>query len=325
MLKENQPLPKEKKPRQKLEGKTITMIVIFSIALLLIIASVIIRFVAPVDSPAYLTMEATFGKFFDLPRFFQTKYLIILETVAIVIFMWALSLLSSVIIKLVTKATNRAKTVGLLIASIIRYSCLIIGIFMVLSAWGVQTPTLLAGAGILGLAISLGAQTLIDDILSGLGLIFEKTFAVGDIVEIDGFRGKVLEIGIRVSKFENLLGDIRTINNADIRASINASDRWTPILIDIELGHDVNLPEVEEKIQAFLPELQVLVPQLTVLPVYQGLDKYDKSGLTLRVLSYCHEADKHYVRRRVNRELKIYFDKVGIEIPYKKYLIKNVD
>lgn len=325
MLKEKQPVPKEKKPRKKLEGKTITMIVVFAIAFLLVLASVIIRFAAPADSPAYLTMEATFGKFFDIPKFLETKYLIILETLAIIIFMWALSLLSGLIIKLVTKATNRAKTVGLLIASIIRYSCLIIGIFMVLSAWGVQTPTLLAGAGILGLAISLGAQTLIDDILSGLGLIFEKTFVVGDIVEIDGFRGKVLEIGIRVSKFENLLGDVRTINNADIRASINASDRWTPILIDIELGHDVNLPEVEEKILAFLPKMQELVPQLKTTPIYQGLDKYDKSGLTLRVVTHCHESDKFVVKRRINRELKVYFDSVGINVPYTKYLIKNVD
>lgn len=325
MLKRKRVTAEGGNPPRKLTARQITMIVVFSIVLALVILSVVIRLVADPASGLYLAVDGSIGKFFDIPNFFATKYLIILETFAIIVFMWALSLLSSLVIKLVTKATNRAQTIGLLIASIIRYSALIIAIFMVLSAWGVQTPTLLAGAGILGLAISLGAQTLIDDILSGLGLIFEKTFVVGDFVEIDGFRGKVLEIGIRVSKFENLAGDIRTINNADIRASINASDNWTPTLIDIGLGHEINLLEVEEKIKAFLPELVKLVPEIKVEPTYSGVEALNADGVTLRIVIYTHEKDKNSARRKVNRELKIYFDQVGIQVPYTKYLIKNVD
>ncbi|MDD4521076.1 MAG: mechanosensitive ion channel family protein [Bacilli bacterium] len=325
MLKRKRVTAEGGNPPRKLTARQITMIVVFSIVLALVILSVVIRLVADPASGLYLAVDGSIGKFFDIPNFFATKYLIILETFAIIVFMWALSLLSSLVIKLVTKATNRAQTIGLLIASIIRYSALIIAIFMVLSAWGVQTPTLLAGAGILGLAISLGAQTLIDDILSGLGLIFEKTFVVGDIVEIDGFRGKVLEIGIRVSKFENLAGDIRTINNADIRASINASDNWTPTLIDIGLGHEINLLEVEEKIKAFLPELVKLVPEIKVEPTYSGVEALNADGVTLRIVIYTHEKDKFSARRKVNRELKIYFDQVGIQVPYTEYLIKNVD
>src|SRR5690606_6681489 len=101
-----------------------------------------------------------------------------------------------------------------------------------LSAWGVQTTTLLAGAGIVGLALSFGAQSLIEDVISGLFIIFEEQFLIGDVIEIGSFRGVVTDIGIRVTKFEDINGDIRTINNSDIRSAINTSSHLSPAICD---------------------------------------------------------------------------------------------
>ena len=95
------------------------------------------------------------------------------------------------ILKLISVEGKKSKTIANIISSTIKYGLLLIGAFLVLSAWGVETPTLLASLGILGLAISFGAQNLIEDILAGLFITFEDQFEINDIIQIDGLEEKL--------------------------------------------------------------------------------------------------------------------------------------
>lgn len=219
--------------RKKLNEKILFIISIILILVFLVVA-VAGKYIFTPGSALYEVSVENVGKFFDLGKFFTTKYPIMIETLAIVIFLWVLFKITQFLVWIITKRGNRSTTVGQLIISVLKYGLAIVGLFLILSAWGVETPTLLASAGIIGLAISFGAQSLIADVLSGLFIIFEKQFTVGDIIEIGDFRGEVIEIGIRVTKYVNIAGDIKTINNSEIRSAINTTSNYSPVICDFQ-------------------------------------------------------------------------------------------
>ena len=127
-----------------------------------------------------------------------------------------------------------------------KYITTILAIFLVLSTWGVATPTLLVGAGIVGLAISFGAQSLIEDVIAGLFIIFEKQFLIGDIIQVEKFRGRVIEIGIRTTSLEDVNGDILIVNNSDLRMIVNTSANLSPAICDISVSYGQDLTYIEK-------------------------------------------------------------------------------
>lgn len=147
----------------------------------------------------------------------------------------------------------------------------LIAIFLILSAWGVQTPTLLAGAGILGLAISFGAQSLMEDIFSGLFIIFERQFEVGDYIEVAGHEGIVKEISLRITKIENLEGDTVILNNSDIRSTINSSSGFSPAVCDISISYSADLEKVEKIIFDNLEDIKKKIPAIKGGIYYKGV------------------------------------------------------
>lgn len=263
----------------------------------------------------------TIGKFFNIISFIGTSYPNIIETVVIIVFIWALNKIIFVLIKLLTMSGSRSETLGFLIASILKYSLMIVAIFLVLAAWGVQTTALLASAGILGLAISFGAQSLIQDVLAGLFIIFEHQFSVGEVVEVGGFRGKVIEIGIRTTKIESLLGDVRIINNSDIRNTINASNNLIVTIVEIPIPYEEDLERIEQLLLENLPGMAERNPKIIEGPEYGGVNNFDERGLVIRVNIKTLELDKYSCRRAINRELKLLFDKYNIEIPHRQITI----
>ena len=127
-----------------------------------------------------------------IPALFKTIQIFTIAVILTIVVRWLLNKLLA--------HSNRGTTIVKLLNSFIKYLIFIIAILMTLGAWGVDTRTLLASAGLLSLVIGLGAQSLIADILAGVFIVFEGEYQVGDIVIIDGWRGTVDEIGIRTTK-----------------------------------------------------------------------------------------------------------------------------
>ncbi|MGI6781846.1 MAG: mechanosensitive ion channel family protein [Acholeplasmataceae bacterium] len=269
----------------------------------------------------------TIGKFFNVIAFIGKSYVHILETVVIIVFIWAINKIIYVLMKVITIEGSKAQTMGRLITSILKYTLMIVGIFLILSAWGVQTTALLASAGILGLALSFGAQSLIQDVLAGLFIIFEEQFQVGDVVEVNGFRGKVIDIGIRTTKIESLLGDVKIISNSDIRNTINASNNAIITIIEIPIPYREDLERVEKILEANFEGMAKRNPKIMEGPYYTGVNGFDERGVIIRVNIKTLELDKFEARRAINRELKLLFDKEGIHIPHKQITVvsENLD
>ncbi len=269
------------------------------------------------------------GKFFNLFDFFVNNYVIILESLAVVIFIWILYKVLKLLIGFFVKRGHRSETVGNLMMSTLKYVAVIVALFLILSAWGVQTPTLLAGAGIIGLALSFGAQSLIEDIFAGLFIIFEKQFSVGDVIQINDFRGVVKELGLRITKFEDVHGDVKMINNSDIRGAINSSNVLSQAICRLSISYEQDLKKFDELMKEHVKSIKEKIPMIKKGPFYEGIESFEASGILVRVVAWVNETDRLHTIREMNKHLKLLFDELKITIPYPQLVIhqksKQVD
>ena len=216
---------------------------------------------------------------------------------------------------------KRGKAILNLLGSFIKYLSVLIFIFASLRALNVDTGTLLAGIGILSLIVGLGAQPLIEDIISGLFIVFENVFDVGDIIIVDGFRGTVREIGIRTTRFEDTSGNFKIMNNSDLRTVINLTDHLTlvPCVVQIEYGESIE--RVEAVVKDHIKEIGAAIPDIVEGPFYKGVSELGSSGVSLKFVARCEEANRFQVERDMNRQFKLLFDAHDINIPFTQVVI----
>ncbi len=208
-----------------------------------------------------------------------------------------------------------------LLTSFIKYIAAVVVIFFILSAFGVNTGALVAGIGILSLIVGLAIQPLLQDVIAGVFVVFEKTYDVGDVVVVDGFRGTVTEIGIRTTKIKDAGGDIKVINNSDIRTLVNMTRELSYAICDVDIGYGESLERVERVIEENLPVIKEKIPSIKSGPYYKGVNALAASGVTLRFVAECAEGEKFQTQRDMNRQIKLLFDKYDISIPYQQIVV----
>jgi len=225
------------------------------------------------------------------------------------------------LIKLLSlRASNRRRTILALIYSFIKYTGIIVGFFALLGMVMQDAGTMLAGAGVLAIVIGFGMQSMLADIIAGLFIIFENTFEVGDIVTFDSFRGEVVYIGIRTTKFKGIDGNIHVVNNSEMRRLVNMTQHDSVAICDVTIEYSENLEKVEKLIEAHLPTLPSKIEQIIGQPLYLGVVEFNQSGITLRLKADCLEANRLTLTRALNREMKILFDKhkITFAVPHVK-------
>ncbi len=218
---------------------------------------------------------------------------------------------------------SRFQTAIRLTISFSRYAVFIIAIVAILSAWGVDTRTLIVSAGILGLIIGLGAQSLIADIIAGLFIVFDGEYKVGDIIVVDGWRGTVLEIGIRTTKIIDAGGNIKYINNSTIKSIVNQSQELSVITTELSIFYDDDLEKVELKIRDYLPKIFGRIPYIVEGPFYKGVNSMGESSVNLLFLAKCDEHDYYPARRALNREIYRMANELEIQIPYDQIVVNQ--
>ncbi|MBQ7276241.1 MAG: mechanosensitive ion channel family protein [Bacilli bacterium] len=248
----------------------------------------------------------------------------VIRTIEIITIAYLLNMLISFILSKLFSNNKRGKTITKLLTSFIKYLIAIVAILLALSAFGVDTKTLLASAGILGLVIGLGAQSLISDIIAGVFIVFEGEFEVGDIVVIDDWRGTVDEIGIRTTKIIDYGGNIKIVNNSQIQTIINQTKELSLARATISIEYGKPIPEAEEVIMKNLDNIKAKIPEIVEGPYYKGVNALAASSVDLLFVAKCKEEDLYGVQRAMNRELKILFDENGIGIPFPQVTISEL-
>jgi small conductance mechanosensitive channel len=227
------------------------------------------------------------------------------------------------LIKRQIKAHTHFQTALRLVLSFTRYAVFIVAIVWILASWGVDTQTLLVSAGILGLIIGLGAQSLIADIIAGMFIVFDGQYRVGDFIVIDGWRGQVMEIGIRTTKIKDEGGNIKYVNNNEIKAVVNQSQDLSVIKCELCIFYDENLENVELKIKKYLPKIKDKIPYIVDGPYYKGVQGMEDSYVTLLFLGKCEEVDYYPAKRALNREIYRMAAEMNIPIPYPQIVLNQ--
>lgn len=240
----------------------------------------------------------------------------------IILLMITLTKIADFIIEKIKPKTGKGRSSLSLIRSAINYLSVIITIFWCLSAMGVNVGTLAAGVGIIALAVSFGAQALIEDVVTGIFLVFEDEFDVGDIIEVDGFRGTVVSIGIRVTTVKDVGNNYKIINNSNIRNVLNRSSAISTAVTTVSVSYNEDIEHVENVLKELFPKIKEAHSDIFVkTPEYLGIESLGDHGMTLKIIGQVREKDIYNAPRILNREIKIAFDKAGIEIPYPQLVV----
>lgn len=265
-----------------------------------------------------------FGDVDDIARLFTFNWAAIFKLTAMILLLVILTNIGRWIISLLHPKTGRGKSIVTLISSILDYLAGIVGIIWGLSIVGVNVSTIFAGVGILALVISFGAESLIADVITGIFLVFDNQFNVGDIIELDGFRGTVMQIGIRTTYLKDAGGNVKIVNNSDIRNVLNRSAASSIAYCDISIAYSESIEEAETALLRLLPGIKEKYPDVFLqTPEYVGVQSLGSSAVDLRVVAEVREEDVYLAPRLLRRELKIGFDEAGIEIPFQQVVIHN--
>lgn len=230
------------------------------------------------------------------------------------------------ILRATSKKSKRASTVTELLCGLFKYLAIIIAVIWGLSILGVNTTSVLAGVGIIGLILGFGAQSLIEDIITGFFIIFEGQYSIGDIIILDEFRGVVRSIGVRTTTIEDTGGNLKVVNNSDIRNFQNRSRNSSLALCDVSVAYSTDLKKLEAMLKPALAKMFTDNQRLYLSePRYLGVEELADSGIVLRFAVETDEASVFTARRRMARDLKILFDEKGIEIPFPQVVVHNGD
>ncbi len=222
------------------------------------------------------------------------------------------------------RARQRAETLGALLrsaASLVIYS---IAAMMALSEFGVDLGPLIASAGIVGVALGFGAQSLVRDFLSGIFMLVEDQFGVGDIVDVGEAAGVVEEVKLRTTKIRDVNGTLWHIPNGEIRRVANKSQEWARAVLDIEVSYDTDLGHASEVIKRVADEVwEEQIPEATILeePEIWGVEELGASGIAIRLVVKVDPSEQWATARVLRRRIKDAFDAEGIEIPFPQRVV----
>lgn len=310
---------KSKKTRKVL---SILGIVLGALVILLFVTGIIIEAVDPLSTVGAWVKDNVWD-ISKIPETWNAHVKTIIRSIILIVVVLALSKILRLIFHKLMEKSNRAKTVITLLDGIIKYGAAIILIFLVLQACGVNTAAIWESVGVITLIIGLGAQSLIADIIAGVFIIFEEEYSVGEIVSIDDFRGTVSEIGIRATKIVDCAGNIKIINNSDIKNVVNLSRELSLAAVDCEFGYDIPLEYVENLIKDNLDNFKEHIPAIVEGPFYKGVSGYGASNVAIKLVAKCHEEDRYQVQRDLLREYRQLFVRNGFDLSYEQVVINQ--
>lgn len=221
------------------------------------------------------------------------------------------------ILCLLQPQSHRGRTLVTLLSSLFRYVAALVILCWGLSICGVDVNTIVASVGVVALIVGFGAESLIADMVTGIFMLFENQYNVGDIVEVNGFRGTVKEIGIRTTSIVDTGKNVKIVNNSDMKNILNRSDNASIAASSIDIPYPTDLEKLEEQIPALMQEIYDKHTDVMLsAPRYLGVQALGESGITLKFIVEIEEGNIFSVPRILNHDLLLGFRKLGVECPF---------
>ena len=225
-----------------------------------------------------------------------------------------------------TEAEKRARTAASLLRTLGTFLIILAAVLMALREVGLDITPLLAGAGVAGLAIGLGAQSLIKDFIVGFFILLEDQFHIGDVIQAAGVSGQVEGMSLRKTTVRDLHGTVHFIPNGEIKVVSNLTKGWSRVVLEVGIGYDEDvdralglLAEVGQALAADESFGKLILEPPQVL----GVESLGESQVTIRLLMKTLPSKQWEVSRELRRRIKVRFDRERIAIPYPHRVVIN--
>ncbi|MBR2998056.1 MAG: mechanosensitive ion channel family protein [Bacilli bacterium] len=251
----------------------------------------------------------------------------VIQSVIIVLLAFIIYFIIKAIIKKIVnikseKKRGRRKTVLVLFKNISKYVIILITIICLLAIWHVNTMALVTSIGALSVVIGLVFQDLLKDILVGISIIMEDTFSLGDYVEINGFKGEVVNFNFKSTRLKSLTNEVRIISNRNITEVTNFSLNKIMLLINVNAPYEEEYDKVEKVLTEVVKNLSKdeIFDEIVLAP---GIEELASSSVVYRITGLISIKDKFTAKRKILKEIKVTFDKNKINIPYTQIEVHN--
>ena len=216
------------------------------------------------------------------------------------------------------RTVQRVKAVGQLFKSATTFLIWAVAIMSSLSVIGFNVGPLLASAGVAGVALGFGAQTLIKDFLAGIFIILEDQYGVGDVVDLGPAIGTVEEVDLRVTRLRDMGGVVWYVRNGEILRVANRSQGWTVATVDVPVSYDEDLEKVRvviDRVGKEMLEDPAFSGMLLGAPQYAGVEQVSGDAIFVRIVAKTAPDQPMQTAREIREKLKGAFDKAGIKVP----------
>lgn len=211
---------------------------------------------------------------------------------------------------------TRAKTLQTLVLNFFHYALFFIFIVTVFQVFGYNVTALLAGAGVVGLAIGFGAQGLVSDVVTGFFLLLEKQLDVGDYVTTGNYSGIVEAVGLRTTQIRGFDGTLHYVPNRQIVGLSNHSRGNMQALVDISISYNEDLNRVMSILQEACDQFAKETEEVVEGPDVLGVQNFGTSDVIIRIIAKTKNMEQWAVERKLRKRLKEVLDENGIEIPF---------
>jgi moderate conductance mechanosensitive channel len=217
------------------------------------------------------------------------------------------------------RRVQRADALGAPVTSVVTVVVWVLAIFLILAEVGVNLAPLVAGAGVIGLAVGFGAQDLVKDFLSGVFMLAEDQYGVGDIIDAGEATGVVEGVSLRTTRIRDVEGTLWHVPNGEIRRVGNSSQQWARSLLDIGVAYDTDVDtamEVIERVANAMAEEEGYRDQFLDAPDVWGVQALGADSVDIRLVIKTQPGKQWAISRELRRRIKSAFDATGIEIPF---------
>lgn len=212
---------------------------------------------------------------------------------------------------------KKKKTIVSLIKNILKWLVYIFVILSILSVYGVDTTGIIASLGVAGLVIGLALQDIIADFVAGIFILFDDQYIIGDVVEVNGFKGEVIGFGLMSTKIKNATGDVLIIANSSFKEVINFSRNNVSLLINLDVAYDTDIDKLEKVLEELREEV-LKMENVTGNYNLLGINEFSTSSIKYLIGIECKANCQYQIKRDYFKLVKKTFDKNKIEIPYNK-------
>lgn len=222
------------------------------------------------------------------------------------------------------RMVQRATTIGSVLRSLTTIVIFLLAVAIALGELGINLGPLIAGAGIAGVAIGFGAQSIVKDFLAGIFILMEDQYGVGDVVDLGEATGVIEEVELRITKVRGLDGTLWYVPNGEITRVANRSHVWARAIMDVEVAYDTDLDHAGEVIKRVADELwNERDENATIIgePELWGVEALGANSIVIRLVARTEPGEQWAVSRELRKRLKVAFDVEGIEIPFPQRVV----